>query len=70
MYSDNPLIQRYIAMHREAHATALGRLRVLSVSSDDPELVACEEAWKIREQHTGSGESGDHDQRPRYGVFG
>jgi len=60
MYSSNPNVQRYLAMEPELHAAALLRLQETSESTENPELLAAEEAMTIREKNTGSGETSDH----------
>ena len=62
MDTTSPDVQRYLSMDPYDHEVALGRLRLQAVSVDDPELMAAETAWKIREGRISSGESADHEE--------
>lgn len=62
MDTTNPDVQRYLLMDRHDHELALGRLRMQAVSEEDPELMAAETAWQIRQGRISFGESADHEE--------
>lgn len=62
MDTTNPVVQHYLSMSQHDHEVALGRLRQQAVSEEDPELMAAEAAWLIRQGRISSGESADHEE--------